>query len=100
MGMSAGIHVAVPMAVAILVTARAAYVLAREWSHESARHEQIRGLVDNRCPVCGYDLRATPVRCPECGSSAEQPAPSWRGRHAPQRPLRIRAPRLHASRAP
>jgi hypothetical protein len=32
------------------------------------RRERAANVKANLCPVCGYDLRESPDRCPECGT--------------------------------
>jgi rubrerythrin len=38
------------------------------------RRRDHRRRADARCIACGYDLRGSPNRCPECGAVPEPPA--------------------------
>ena len=42
------------------------------WASDRARRRRRRGL----CPACGYDLRASGERCPECGTTVRRASPS------------------------
>jgi hypothetical protein len=54
------VAVVVPFWPLVLFLAVASALVARNW----LRRHNHRG----RCAVCNYDLRATPNRCPECGT--------------------------------
>jgi hypothetical protein len=58
-----------PLWVFVLMTA-----VLPAW-HVIAAHHARRLSKRGLCASCGYDLRATPERCPECGTPATQAKP-------------------------
>jgi hypothetical protein len=47
-------------------------VLLRSMRREGRRLASYDDEIHGICPDCGYDLRATPDRCPECGRAMGQ----------------------------
>jgi len=44
-------------------------------THVIRRRRRAKTLPAGLCDQCGYDLRATPTRCPECGTIRQQQPP-------------------------
>src|SRR5207253_2066674 len=59
----------VPYWFLILVTS----IAPAQWCFSRRRHR--RRLHKGLCPICGYDLRASKEKCPECGTPI-QPKPA------------------------
>ena len=58
---SGGRYVNIPFwFIAVACAAPTVLLLRAEWRRRKSR--------PGTCPACGYDLRATPDRCPECGA--------------------------------
>ena len=61
-----GVLVSLPLWLAAVITGLLPAVRLRVFLRQRARSRRQK---IGSCPRCGYDLRATPDRCPECGQS-------------------------------
>jgi hypothetical protein len=69
--------VAIPDWFPSIILATLALLLWRHWRRPAKLHSK------RRCRGCGYDLRATPDRCPECGLVVPGRSASFLSRIAP-----------------
>src|SRR4051794_9139122 len=76
-----------PLGVGIAFLSALPFVVISAVKHRKTDRRQHRSA-NNLCIHCGYDLRATPNRCPECGRVPVAP----RTRHMPPPRLRNRWP--------
>ena len=77
--------ITIPVWELILITAAMPVGLLAAKLHRAGKTRLLRpGL----CRNCGYDLRATPDFCPECGTTPPHALAS----HAPVRPIELRPP--------
>jgi hypothetical protein len=79
---STGVQIIVPLWFVLLGCTACGVAGVWRWRRaRRKRYPQFTGL----CPVCGYDLRATPDRCPECGAipTASKAAAQQPGTAAP-----------------
>jgi hypothetical protein len=60
--------------VIIIALVMGGIVFQRTWK----QHRRETWIQTGCCAQCGYDLRATPDRCPECGRDAILDEPIWR----------------------
>ena len=61
-----GRYVNVPHWFFVFIFSSTAFGLGRKWWKTRPRRP-------GKCKVCGYDMRATPQRCPECGAAGLVP---------------------------